>query len=90
MAAIGGGSCGGGLPRRPAVCWPPCPGCRGVEGEAGPAVLPEPGGHDEARPTEGRSDSKLIAHVPDDVMAIMNGSERVLPGGARQQRASLS
>lgn len=83
--------CGGGVPRRPLCAGPRrAQGVRGVEGEAGPDVLPGPGGHDEARSTEGRSDSKLIAHVPDDVMAIMNGSERVLPGGARQQRAPLT
>lgn len=43
-------------------------------------MLPGGGCLDEARPRRGRSDSKLIAHVPDDVTVIMNGSRRVLPG----------
>ena len=53
-----------------------------MEGEPGLDVFPGVGCLDEARPRRGRSDSKLIAHVPDDVMVIMNGSRRVLPGRA--------
>ena len=45
-------------------------------------MLPSVGCLDEARLRRGRSDSKLIAHVPDDVTMIMNGSSRILPGRA--------
>lgn len=64
----------------------PCPWVlSGMEGESGFDVLPGVGCLDEAMPRRGRSDSKLIAHVPDDVTVIMNGSRRVLPGRAMQR-----